>query len=273
MSWLKLSVLVGALASAWLVDKAHARFGEGAVAFGEALAGLSHPSHGAGHETAIVLNGQAFRLASLSSEDAPSAVLARAERALSQGFALRYQASEGAGVVLGLDAGSSSFPSQWLRGRSSSAGAADAGSFGLRYVFVRPAASGGSHVLVAWTEGRLELGAMFPASGDASGSDVDGLPRPPGAVRLLSARVPHRGYALAAYRVAGEPDAALERYADQLRHGGVRVVRLGPQRGSVTVMRGQERAFVHSFRQGGHSVIALVRAGEAVPSQEGNRGE
>jgi hypothetical protein len=270
MSWLKLALLVGLLASAWLVGQAHARLGESALALGRSLVSVS-PA--AGHETAIELNGQAFRLASLSSDDAPAAVLARVTRELPRGLSLRYEASEGTGAVLALDA---------LRGPLSSSAqpvpAADAAAFGLRYVFVRQAADGGSHVLVAWTEGRLELAALFPASGDAAGSDIAGLPRPQAAVRVLSARVPDGSYAFAAYRVAGEPDAALERYAAGLAQKGLRLVRLAPQRGWIDVAeRGRapsgERALVHSFRQGDRSVIALVRAGGPVPSLEGHRGE
>lgn len=251
MSWLKPSLLVAVLVSAWLAGRAHARFGERAIAFGEALASVS-PA--VGRETAMVLNGQPIRLASLSSEDAPAAVLARAQRELSGAFALRSAAGEGAGAVLALDV-------------------LDAHTFGLRYVFARASASGGSHVIVAWTEGRLELGALFPASGDAAGSDLDGLPRPRAALRLLSAGVPNRGYALAAYRVAGEPEVALERYATELRSGGARVVRLAAQRGSAVVEVEHQRALVHGFRQGDHSVIALVRAGDVAARQEGDRVE
>ncbi len=59
---------------------------------------------------------------------------------------------------------------------------------GMRYVYGVEAPDGRStHFVAFWTDGHLRLGAMFPAHGDAPGQDVRGVPRPPGARRVLTA--------------------------------------------------------------------------------------
>jgi hypothetical protein len=87
---------------------------------------------------------------------------------------------------------------------------------------------------------------MFPARGDAAGSDIRGLPRPHRAVRVLSARVPGAAYASAAYRVPGDAGVALETYASELAREGFRIVHVAPA--LLAAVRGEEQALVQSFR-------------------------
>lgn len=58
---------------------------------------------------------------------------------------------------------------------------------GLRYAYARRTEDGGTHFLVFHTDEQLNVYEMFPATGDAPGVDIEGLPRPDGARRLLSA--------------------------------------------------------------------------------------
>jgi hypothetical protein len=62
------------------------------------------------------------------------------------------------------------------------------GVFGrARYAFAEALPEGQSRVLTLWADTDLDLMALFPAHGDAAGSDSRVLPRPPQATRLLSA--------------------------------------------------------------------------------------
>ncbi len=63
----------------------------------------------------------------------------------------------------------------------------DLAEFGrFRYVYVDRTDSGKTHVTTIWTNGRFNVGEMFPATGDAPGFDSTMVPRPPGAKRILS---------------------------------------------------------------------------------------
>jgi hypothetical protein len=69
----------------------------------------------------------------------------------------------------------------------------------LRYVRAKPRPEGGSHVIAVWSAGAFNLLAALPHEADVPGEDPDGAPRPPEATRLLSARVPGRGFAVYSY--------------------------------------------------------------------------
>lgn len=57
---------------------------------------------------------------------------------------------------------------------------------GLRYAYASRTAEG-THFIVFYTDESLNIYDMFPATGDAPGMDVPGLPRPRAARRMLSA--------------------------------------------------------------------------------------
>jgi hypothetical protein len=58
---------------------------------------------------------------------------------------------------------------------------------GLRYVFVIPGRNERVSVFVAlWSEGSVNLRSMFPPSGDAPGTDPEGVPRPAATRRLIA---------------------------------------------------------------------------------------
>lgn len=69
----------------------------------------------------------------------------------------------------------------------------------IRYVMARPLDGGGTHFVTFWTDGSFDLDEVAARDGhDAGGTDLDGVPRPPGAFRTLSASE------------AGNPDAAVQ---------------------------------------------------------------
>jgi hypothetical protein len=69
----------------------------------------------------------------------------------------------------------------------------------IRYVMAEPLDGGGTHFVTFWTDGSFDIDHMVASHGhDAGGTDLDGVPRPPGAYRTMSASE------------AGNPDAAVQ---------------------------------------------------------------
>lgn len=90
-----------------------------------------------------------------------------------------------------------------------------------RYVVARrDEASGQTHVLAMWTEGKFNIPEMFSNSGDAPGTDSGAVPRPPDARRVLSAEMAHRSYAIRMYDTKRSNDEVLSYYEQQLEPKG-----------------------------------------------------
>jgi hypothetical protein len=86
-----------------------------------------------------------------------------------------------------------------------------------RYIVARrDEASGQTHVLAMWTEGKFNIPEMFSDSGDAPGSDSRDVPRPPDARRVLSAEMAHRSYALRMYDTKHSNEEVLAYYEREL---------------------------------------------------------
>lgn len=98
----------------------------------------------------------------------------------------------------------------------------------LRYVFAERAEHG-THFVAYWTEGAFPLRAMFPSEGDAPGRDVEGVARPPGARRVLSATAAGEPYSLTVYAGASMGVEALESfYRTSLVEQGFRLLEAEP---------------------------------------------
>ncbi len=72
----------------------------------------------------------------------------------------------------------------------------------LRYAYVERHRDGDqevSQIISMYTDSPINIYEMFPAEGDAVGSDVDGIPRPPDSRRLLSSRVAGQPYGMTLY--------------------------------------------------------------------------
>jgi len=94
----------------------------------------------------------------------------------------------------------------------------DLGELGdARYVVARHDASTGlTRVMALWTEGSFKVLELFPKQGDAPGSDSSTVPRPPNSVRVLSAQVPDKPYALRLYDSDETPTEILDHYQRML---------------------------------------------------------
>jgi len=90
-----------------------------------------------------------------------------------------------------------------------------------RYVVARrDDASGQTHVLAMWTEGKFNIPEMFTNSGDAPGSDSRDVPRPPEARRVLSAELAHRAYSIRMYDTQRSNEEVLSYYERELTPRG-----------------------------------------------------
>lgn len=104
---------------------------------------------------------------------------------------------------------------------AAAAASGDLGRLGdLRYVTVEPTAAGGTHAVAAWTKGRLSVGDMFPARGDAPGQDLPTAPRPSGSRRMLTAFAEGTAYGVNLYDVPASPQAARRDVDERLRSAG-----------------------------------------------------
>lgn len=89
------------------------------------------------------------------------------------------------------------------------------------YVVAKPDTKPGfTHVISVWTEGKFDLAAMFSNSGDAPGTDPQMVPRPPNSVRIVSAKVVERPYALHLYTTQESSRDVLEFYVRELKKRG-----------------------------------------------------
>jgi hypothetical protein len=89
-----------------------------------------------------------------------------------------------------------------------------------RYVAARRLENGKTHVLTIWSEGTFRIGALFPESGDAPGSDLPDVPRPIAATRELCVIAPGRSFALRLYGSTQPPQEVLAFYARALPEQG-----------------------------------------------------
>jgi hypothetical protein len=89
-------------------------------------------------------------------------------------------------------------------------GGGDLGSIArLRYVYYEKTGAGGTRFLTAWSDDKFELAHLIPTGRrDADGSDIDGVPRFPGTVRVLSAEEHGLPQRLVVYDGPGSPDTA-----------------------------------------------------------------
>lgn len=129
------------------------------------------------------------------------------------------------GVVACLDVGDEEMgPREWLARVHRFLETGNLAEVGqLRLVFAEKGYER-TRVVAFFTEGDFHALELFPESGDAPGADPEGLPRPRGARRILSAWEEGEPYGLVVYAdVEGEVDVAKRRYAAELRDAGFRV--------------------------------------------------
>jgi hypothetical protein len=123
-----------------------------------------------------------------------------------------------------------------------------------RYVVARrDDASGQTHVLAMWTEGKFNIPEMFADSGDAPGADSRDVPRPPDARRVLSAEMAHRPYALRMYDTKRSHAEVLSYYESELGPRGFLLHPLPHQSAELDL-----NDHVRAFSKDGVAVIVVT---------------
>lgn len=225
----------------------------------------------------VRLNGESVFVASATLPSPPSVVLDRVEqlcnnatgglreeladparlgRALPAGTELRGLAlgvlrkeGSGEGVVACLARSGGGGLTELGERLTDFAQSGDLGRLGdLRYVYVRAVEGGRSHVVTVWTEGPIRLGHLFPTSGDAPGEDPPAVPRPPGTLRLLAARVDAAPYGAWIFEGKGSAAGALAFYDAEMARTGWTASRTVPG----------ENASARAFSRGGLDVLLLA---------------
>lgn len=136
----------------------------------------------------------------------------------------------------------------------------DLTAFGkFRYAFVEKRASGGSHVVTLWSDGGLVVGRMFPASGDAPGTDSTLAPRPAGSRRTFAAWA--EGYP-AGVRIyeAHAPRADVERHYDDV-FAKAEFQKVAREGGAAYVGPDGTEVFVALRTAGDRTLATVVEAG------------
>lgn len=139
----------------------------------------------------------------------------------------------------------------------------DLGEFGrVRYAYADRLANGRTRVVTFWNDGRFELASMFPASGDAAGSDSRVLPRPPAARRTLSAAVEGAPYAVRTYASSQSRAALQQFYVSWMKE---RDWTFGAEaEGTLTYFREDGyQIFVSLEEHAGQTFVTLTEAGRA----------
>jgi hypothetical protein len=137
----------------------------------------------------------------------------------------------------------------------------------VRYVQYQRAPGGGTQYLSLWTDDGLDLARLLPDRGDVDGGDLDGVPRFPGAVRVLAAGERGQAERLRQYRGAGSVMAVSRFYRDRLRAGGwvedPRFADFAAARAQsgLHFRRGARELFLHLARVDGETAVSAIEMG------------
>lgn len=192
-------------------------------------------------------------------------VCVRPDAGLIEQLSMQAARSGAAGYVACLDMGDGprdlgSFADRFLR-FSETGDLAELGA--LRYARAHrlSGASGDkTFLLTIWADSAFNLLAMLPASGaDGGGSDLVGVPRPPGSQRVLSAWETEQPSGVVVYRVHDRSAAELESfYRTELSKKGWTIIERHPSE-SISI----DGIHMISAEQGNRMVTVLSHPGEA----------
>lgn len=138
----------------------------------------------------------------------------------------------------------------------------------FRYAFAEPSAgpSGGTHVVTLWSDSALALSTMFPAEGDAPGSDSALAPRPEGSRRTLSASVDGYPAAVRIYESSAARVALEAHYDEALAAQGFRKMAMhDAQRGAAYLRADNAEVLVSFVRSERRTTVTIVET-KASPS-------
>ena len=124
-----------------------------------------------------------------------------------------------------------------------------------------------TRVTTLWTSGSVNLNRMFPAEGDAAGSDSKLVPRPPNARRTFTASAAGQASGVRVYE-SGEGLQALDVfYETQMKQRGFRVPEGAKQDGTTAFNHPDgQQVFVSTARIDDKSYVTLTEAGSGVSS-------
>ncbi len=114
--------------------------------------------------------------------------------------------------------------SDWVQHIDDFSDSGDLSTFGnMQYAYLEKVGDRTRFVTMS-SAGPLNLTAMFPAQGDASGTDITGMPRPPKARRILSTLVGGRNEHITLYEsTVSEIEKLIEMYSPILKKNGWQV--------------------------------------------------
>ena len=137
----------------------------------------------------------------------------------------------------------------------------------FRYVFAEPSAGAGTHVVTLWSDSALALSTMFPAEGDAPGSDSAIAPRPEGSRRTLSASVDGYPAAVRIYESSADRGALERLYDETLAGRGFRkIATRDAQRGAAYLRADNAEVLVSFVRNERRTTVTIVET-KAAPSE------
>lgn len=137
----------------------------------------------------------------------------------------------------------------------------DLGKLGnLRYVFAEETPAGLTHVVTAWTDGSFNLYSMLPPVGaDAPGSDLEGVPRPEGSVRLLTAGADGVPYSVRIYDAPVGAAAIAEAYDRDMVAAGWRPMFERPADFRRVYARDGAHVYVLPRTDKGRTLVTLIQ--------------
>ena len=221
------------LASAFLLRSVRADVGE--VLWGVGAEVMRYPDTPHEPLRQLQLNGVrvSFRTRTV---DAPVAdVLAHYEALCGTTIAMQTARDDSDGYVACLDMGDTPQDLSMLANRllrfSETGDLQEVGD--LRYVRARRVMSSSgdkTFLLTMWADSAVNLYRMLPHAGaDAAGRDLDGVPRPPGSQRILSAWEARQPSSVVIYRVVAESAEELESfYRSELPRNGWTIIERNP---------------------------------------------
>lgn len=146
----------------------------------------------------------------------------------------------------------------------------DAGVFGdFLVVYAKDQTNGKSHVVASWTRGPLKLLDLFPAHGDAPGSDSALVGRPRGARRILSGSASGEPYAIRIYETAEPPAQLLHSFERDLQTRGWAALPAQPttQAARALIHPSGILAMLSASTNAGKTSIVILEMGNGDPNQ------
>jgi hypothetical protein len=168
------------------------------------------------------------------------------------------------GMVLCFVAGPNSAPTEnflaaWRRFSKTR----DLSSFGrLRYSFAEVDGHESTRVVTLWADTGLNLSTLFPATGDAKGSDSPVVPRPPDARRTLSANAEGLPFSVRSYESIQSVAATQDFYDAWMREHGYQAAHAVDSGASSYLRADGYQVFVSLLRSDRHTFATVTESAQ-----------